>query len=185
MIIMKQKEEWSNISPRISFRSFVRFCTLMTRWYGKKDDDNNDYYETERGVVQYISQDLISVICQLSRLYFVWLFDHYDDDDGDEDLLGGIMGIEAGYTNVAIWGTSFLGTWLLTPSIYFMALSFYPPWLKLKEADICNSWDVFCVKLQIVLQALQECLVMIIWGKSHPERGVVPIYLPGSHFSQL
>ena len=62
MVIMKQKEEWSNISPRISFQSFVSF----------------------------------------SRLYFVWLFDHYDDDDGDEDLLGGIMGIEAGYTNVAI-----------------------------------------------------------------------------------
>ena len=100
IIIMKQKEEWSNISPRISFQSFVSF----------------------------------------SRLYFVWLFDHYDDDDGDEDLLGGIMGIEAGYTNVAIWGTSFLGTWLLAPSIYFMALSFYPPWLKLKEADICNSF---------------------------------------------
>ena len=68
----------------------------------KKGDDKDYHYETERGVVQYISQDLISVICQLSRLYFVWLFDHYDDDDGDEDLFGGIMGIEAGYTNVAI-----------------------------------------------------------------------------------
>ena len=40
----------------------------MTRWYGKKNDDNNGYYETEIGVVQYISQDLISVICKI--LYF-------------------------------------------------------------------------------------------------------------------